>query len=62
MSEIPWLRIMRLGMGMLRLPPEDFWSMTPPELVAAFEMENHTPLGRNEMEELISEESRKGRS
>ncbi|MFG1295038.1 rcc01693 family protein [Xanthobacter variabilis] len=31
----PWDEAMGLGLGILRLPPEDFWRMTPRELAAA---------------------------
>jgi uncharacterized phage protein (TIGR02216 family) len=31
----PWAAAMAFGLGVLRLPPEAFWAMTPRELVAA---------------------------
>jgi uncharacterized phage protein (TIGR02216 family) len=31
----PWGRLMRTGLGELRLAPRDFWSMTLKELAAA---------------------------
>jgi uncharacterized phage protein (TIGR02216 family) len=31
----PWDAAMTAGLGMLRLAPDDFWSMTPRELDAA---------------------------
>jgi uncharacterized phage protein (TIGR02216 family) len=31
----PWERVMRLGLGVLRLSPDAFWRMTPRELSAA---------------------------
>jgi uncharacterized phage protein (TIGR02216 family) len=31
----PWGAAMTAGLGMLRLAPDDFWSMTPRELDAA---------------------------
>ena len=31
----PWDDVMAAGLGLLRLPPADFWSMTPRELEAA---------------------------
>lgn len=31
----PWGQFMRLGMGVLRLPPRDFWAATPREIAAA---------------------------
>lgn len=32
---LPWDDLMRLGLGHLKLPPKQFWSMTPRELKAA---------------------------
>jgi uncharacterized phage protein (TIGR02216 family) len=38
MSEpVDWPTLMRLGLGLLRLPPEAFWSMTPGEFRRALE-------------------------
>ena len=34
---LDWPELMRAGLGMLRLPPEVFWSMTPGELRHALE-------------------------
>lgn len=33
----PWQDLMRLGLGRLRLAPNQFWQMTPRELKAAFD-------------------------
>lgn len=33
----PWHDLMRVGLGRLRLAPDQFWSMTPRELSAAIE-------------------------
>ncbi|MFO7855896.1 MAG: phage tail assembly chaperone [Paracoccaceae bacterium] len=30
-----WAGLMRVGLGVLRLPPEAFWAMTPREFAAA---------------------------
>jgi uncharacterized phage protein (TIGR02216 family) len=35
MTPFPWVDAMRLGLGVLRLPPDSFWRMTPRELAAA---------------------------
>ncbi|MBS3650796.1 phage tail assembly chaperone [Pseudaminobacter sp. 19-2017] len=35
MGEFPWEHAMALGVGVLRLSPKDFWSMTPRELERA---------------------------
>ncbi len=31
----PWAEAMAIGLGVLRLPPRDFWAMTPVELARA---------------------------
>lgn len=31
----PWPEVMAIGLGVLRLPPREFWAMTPSELAAA---------------------------
>ncbi|MDR3497742.1 MAG: phage tail assembly chaperone [Parvibaculum sp.] len=35
MKTFPWARAMEIGFGVLRLPPDQFWRMTLPELAAA---------------------------
>ena len=35
MTPFPWEAAMRFGLGVLRLPPAEFWRMTPRELAAA---------------------------
>ena len=37
MSAFPWHEAMRLGFGVLRLGPREFWGLTPRELAAAIE-------------------------
>ncbi len=32
----PWENAMQFGLGVLRLPPDQFWAMTPRELEAAY--------------------------
>jgi uncharacterized phage protein (TIGR02216 family) len=44
----PWPRIMRLGLGELRLPPEQFWRMSLKELLAAF-ANDEPALNRDEL-------------
>lgn len=34
-APFPWEEAMGFGFGVLRLSPQDFWSMTPRELAAA---------------------------
>jgi uncharacterized phage protein (TIGR02216 family) len=38
----PWPQIMRAGLGMLRIPPEQFWRMTLKELAAALGPQHRT--------------------
>lgn len=48
---------MAAGLGVLRLPPRDFWTMTPRELAAALEglSGGHAaPLGRAELDGLMT--------
>jgi uncharacterized phage protein (TIGR02216 family) len=35
LAPFPWERALAIGLGVLRLPPEQFWSMTPREFSAA---------------------------
>ncbi len=38
MSErVDWPHLMRLGLGVMRIPATAFWDMTPPELLAALQ-------------------------
>jgi uncharacterized phage protein (TIGR02216 family) len=48
----PWARVMRLGLGELRLPPDAFWRMSLRELVAAFELPSQG-LQRRDLNELM---------
>lgn len=56
MTPFPWAEAMRLGLGVLRLPPEAFWKMTPRELAAAASalggMAGTPPLKRARLDEL----------
>lgn len=36
MKPFPWASAMQFGLGVLRLPPEAFWKMSPRELAAAW--------------------------
>lgn len=36
MMPFPWREAMRFGLGVLRLPPQQFWAMTPRELASAW--------------------------
>jgi len=49
----PWARLMQLGLGRLRLPPEQFWRSTPRELIAALGLTPSRPLLRQDLLELM---------
>jgi len=36
LKPFPWVEAMAFGFGVLRLAPEQFWTMTPRELQAAY--------------------------
>ncbi|MET0437396.1 MAG: rcc01693 family protein [Devosia sp.] len=36
MKPFPWRDAMQFGLGVLKLPPEAFWKMSPRELAAAW--------------------------
>lgn len=55
----PWMRIMRLGLCELRLPPEQFWRMTLKELAAATGNET---VDVSNLRRLINEETGDDRS
>jgi uncharacterized phage protein (TIGR02216 family) len=51
----PWARVLAIGLGVLRLAPEQFWKMTPREFAAALRGlygEPATPLDRGSFETL----------
>lgn len=65
MTDFPWADAMRLGLGILRLAPKEFWGMTPRELAAAYEgvvgiTARSTPLGRTNLEALMQRFPDKG--
>jgi uncharacterized phage protein (TIGR02216 family) len=56
MTPFPWEAAMAFGLGVLRLPPRDFWRMTPRELAAAWGAivgDRNAPLGRDRLDELM---------
>jgi uncharacterized phage protein (TIGR02216 family) len=50
-----WPGLLRLGLGQLRLRPDQFWSLTPVELLLLLGVEGggEAPLGRARLEELV---------
>ena len=55
MKPFPWKEAIGFGLGVLRLPPEQFWRMTPRELAYAIEAVTGrtAPLGRAALGELM---------
>ena len=51
-ERFPWARLMQLGLGVLRLSPNEFWNATPREIAAAFPAPN-PPLPRESFENLM---------
>jgi uncharacterized phage protein (TIGR02216 family) len=55
-TPFPWEAAMRFGLGVLRLAPRDFWSMTPRELASAWGAllgDRTGPLSRRELDGLM---------
>ena len=55
MTPFPWAAAMRFGLGVLRLAPREFWTMTPRELAAAWGAipGDRGPLARAELDGLM---------
>jgi uncharacterized phage protein (TIGR02216 family) len=55
MKPFPWRQAIGFGLGVLRLPPEQFWRMTPRELSYAIEAATGrtAPLDRGALGELM---------
>jgi uncharacterized phage protein (TIGR02216 family) len=52
----PWPVLMQFGLGVLRLAPRDFWSLSLPELYAAMQAHYRrlpVPITRVELEQLM---------
>jgi uncharacterized phage protein (TIGR02216 family) len=52
----PWARAIGLGIGVLKLSPKDFWTMTPRELAYALRelgFGGDAPPGRNTLDQLM---------
>jgi uncharacterized phage protein (TIGR02216 family) len=52
----PWDRALEIGLGILRLSPKDFWTMSPRELVAAIRGlfgETIAPIDRESFDKLL---------
>lgn len=58
-GQTDWPGLMRLGLGVLRLPPAVFWAMTPCEFRHALEGAglvpiDGVPMGRDRLAELMA--------
>jgi uncharacterized phage protein (TIGR02216 family) len=56
MQPFPWKDAIGFGLGVLKLPPDAFWRMTPRELAAAIEAvrgRTVSPLPRVGLDELM---------
>lgn len=55
MQPFPWKQAIGFGLGVLKLPPEQFWRMTPRELAYAIEAVTGrtAPLGRDGLAALM---------
>lgn len=56
MKPFPWAQAIGFGIGVLRLPPDHFWWMTPRELayaVAAVRGPNREPIDRTALDQLM---------
>jgi len=56
MSPFPWKEAMSFGLGVLRLPPDAFWKMSPRELASAWGAlvgDHRGPLDRPGLETLM---------
>lgn len=51
-EKFPWEHLMHLGLGVLRLSPQEFWAATPREIAAAFGG-SAPPVLRSSFEELM---------
>lgn len=55
MTPFPWAQAIGFGFGVLRLSPQQFWSMTPRELAGAIEAVTGSapPLDRSSLAKLM---------
>lgn len=55
MNPFPWKQAIGFGLGVLKLPPEQFWRMTPRELAYAIEAATgrSAPLARDGLSALM---------
>ena len=54
MKKFDWAALMRLGLGQLRLTPEQFWQLTPVELALMAGIEGSGMMTRSGLAELMA--------
>lgn len=57
MKPFPWSEAIGFGLGVMRLPPEHFWRMTPRELahaIAAVRGPHRAPMDRASFDHLMN--------
>ena len=55
MSRIGWAGLLRVGVGQLRLTPEQFWALTPAEFMMMAGIEGpHAAMGRARLDALLA--------
>lgn len=52
-AHFPWDEFMRLGLGVLKLSPVEFWKATPREIAAAFPKTAQAVLARPVLDALM---------
>ncbi len=54
MKRFDWPALMRLGLGALRLPPDQFWALTPAELALMAGVDGARVMDRSGLAELMA--------
>ena len=54
MKRFDWPALMRLGLGQLRLPPDQFWALTPAELALMAGLDGARVMDRSGLAELMA--------
>lgn len=54
MKRFDWPALMRLGLGQLRLPPDQFWALTPAELALMAGLDGRRIMDRAGLSELMA--------
>tara|TARA_R110002110_G_scaffold235272_2_gene451296 strand:- start:18 stop:215 length:198 start_codon:yes stop_codon:yes gene_type:complete len=59
-TEMPWGQLVKMGLGVVNIPPSEFWEMSLPELYMAIEgfkdfhaTEQEGPMTKEELHELM---------